>query len=83
VGEEEMTERTPNIRNIELRRFDDIDKEGRFWKCMSISFLKETADHDLKSFKKMKNHDVKIIKRGDLYLVVAAEKGIVWGRKKQ
>lgn len=76
-----MTERNPNVRNIELRRFDDIDKEGRFWKGMSVAFLKETADKELKRYQKMKNHDVKIIKRGDLYLIVAAEKGVAWGRK--
>lgn len=76
-----MAERNPNVRNIELRRFDDIDKEGRFWKCMSAAFLKETADKDLQRHKKMNNHDVKIIKRGDLYLVIAAEKGVAWGRK--
>jgi hypothetical protein len=81
--EEIMPERNPNVRNIELRRFDDIDNKGRFWKCMSASFLKETATKDLNSFKKMKNHDVKMVKNGDLYLIIAAEKGIIWGRKKQ
>lgn len=77
-----MTERNPNVRNIELRRFDDIDKKGRFWRCMSVSFLKETADKDLKQFKKMKNHDVKLVKKGLLYMVIVAEKGVFWGRKK-
>lgn len=77
-----MTERNPNVRNIELRRFDDIDKEGRFWRCMSVSFLKETADKDLKQFKKIKNHDVKLVKKGELYMVIVAEKGVFWGRKK-
>jgi hypothetical protein len=81
-GGKGMAARNPNIRNIELRRFDDIDKEGRFWKCMGVAFLKETAENEFKQFKKMKNHDVKLIKKGDLYLIVAAEKGIVWGRKK-
>jgi hypothetical protein len=76
-------ERNPNVRNIELRRFDDIDKEGRFWRCMSVSFLKETAYNDLKLYKKMKGHDVKIIKKGDLYLKMAAEKGVKWGRKQK
>jgi hypothetical protein len=70
-----MTKRNPNVRNIELRMFDDYDKkEGRLWKCMSVAFLKETADEDLKTFKKMKGYDVKMIKRGDLHLIVAAEK---------
>jgi hypothetical protein len=81
-GGKGIAERNPNVRNIELRRFDDIDKAGRFWKCMSVAFLKETIDKDLKQFKRMKNHDVKLIKKGDLYLIVAAEKGVVWGRKK-
>lgn len=76
-----MPRRNPNVRNIELRRFDDIDKAGRFWKCMGAAFLKETADEDLKFFKKMKGHDVKLVKKGDLYLIVAAEKGVKWGRK--
>jgi hypothetical protein len=76
-----MTGRNPNVRNIELRRFDDIDKDGRFWKCMSVGFLKESIDAELKDFKKMKNHDVKIDKKGSLYLIIAAEKGVKWGRK--
>ena len=76
-----IKERNLNVRNIELRRFDDIDKEGSFWRCMSVAFLKETADKDFKLFKKMKGHDVKLIKKGDLYLIVAAEKGVKWGRK--
>lgn len=74
--------RNPNVRDIELRRFDDIDKEGRFWRCMSVAYLKETIDKDLKVFKKMKNHDVKLVQKGSLYLIIAAEKGIYWGRKK-
>jgi hypothetical protein len=79
-----MTERNPNVRSIELRRFDDIDREGRFWKCMSASFSKGTADKDLKHFKKMKGYyDIKIEKRGDIYLILAAEKGVIWGRRKK